>query len=107
MISIKDWNNLPDNKKKEAIEFLHSEIQNSELFKLLCGKYISSTAKLNAWLSWLKTFWDTHTPTQNCIYTLTGSAMGYPTGGNSNSDIVSIKAKYTAAGKTATFNINI
>lgn len=49
MISIKDWNNLPDNKKKEAIEFLHSEIQNSELFKLLCGKYISSTAKLNAW----------------------------------------------------------
>jgi hypothetical protein len=65
-----------------------------------------STVKLNAWLSWLKTFWDSNTPTQNCIYTLTGANMGYPTGGNSNADIVAIKAKYTAAGKTATFNIN-
>ena len=45
-------------------------------------------------------------PLINCSYNLSGTNMAYPTKGDSNDNLVSIKAKYVAASKVATFTVN-
>lgn len=64
------------------------------------------TADIDAFLNWLATYFATVNPIKSCTYTLNGAGMGSPTDGASNTDIVAIKALYTAAGFTATFTIN-
>ena len=63
------------------------------------------TAKLDAWFAYLNTYFGTNTPVQNCTFNVSGAAMGIPTDGASNTDIVGIKDKFTAAGFTATITI--
>jgi hypothetical protein len=54
----------------------------------------------------LADYYQANAPTANCTFNLSGTGMGIPTGGNSNSDIVRLKGYYTAAGFTATCTIN-
>jgi hypothetical protein len=50
MITIKDWNSLPETKRETVVNFVHGgELKNQELFNVLKGKYIASTAKLTIW----------------------------------------------------------
>jgi hypothetical protein len=65
-----------------------------------------STATLDAWFTWFNNYLATHTPVRNTYIMFIGTGNGIPTGGNSNTDIVGIKAKYTAAGFTCNININ-
>lgn len=64
-----------------------------------------NTAALDAWLAWANNFYASNTPTKNVYFDFSGASMGIPTGGNSNTDIVGIKSKFTAAGKTATITV--
>lgn len=64
------------------------------------------TAALDAWFAWANNYFASNTPTRSSIFKFDGVGMGVPTGGNSNTDIVGIKAKYVAAGFTATITVN-
>jgi hypothetical protein len=64
------------------------------------------TAGVDAFLAYANTYFATNTPIKNSIFVLSGTGMGTPTGGNSNTDLVGIKAKYVAAGFTATIYNN-
>jgi hypothetical protein len=63
------------------------------------------TAALDAFFAYANTYFAINTPVKNSRFRMDGASMGIPTGGNSNTDIVGIKAKYTAAGYTATITI--
>jgi len=63
-------------------------------------------AEINKLFKNLADYYEFNTPTSNCTFELTGANMGIPTGGNANVDIVRLKGYYTAAGFTATVNVN-
>jgi len=67
---------------------------------------IFPTSEIDKLLKAIADYYETHTPIANCIYHLTGVNMGYPTGGISNTDKIRTEGYYTAAGKTATINVN-
>jgi len=64
-----------------------------------------NTTALDAFFVYANAFYASNTPIKNTLFELTGATMGIPTGGNSNTDIVAIKAKFTAAGFTATIHV--
>jgi len=64
-----------------------------------------NTAELDAFLSFLNTFYATNTPIKNLSLVLGGADMGIPTGGASNTDLLGIVAKFVAAGFTATITV--
>jgi hypothetical protein len=61
----------------------------------------ASQAEVDDFFADLNTYYGTHTPTKNVTYRVNG---GYyqVTGGDANTDVIGIKAKFTAAGYTAT-----
>ena len=65
-----------------------------------------STLKIDSFLSTGNTFFASNTPTANATYDISGTGMGVPTGGASNTDLVAIVAAHTAVSKTCTFTIN-
>jgi hypothetical protein len=65
-----------------------------------------NTAELDSLLVDIDASLTTYAPTVSTTYTFNGAGNGIPTGGASNTNIVSIKNKYTAAGYTATIVIN-
>jgi hypothetical protein len=60
---------------------------------------------INTILSTFNTYFSTHTPIKNLTLNLSGTLMGIPTGGASNTDLLGILASYTAAGYVATIVI--
>ena len=66
-----------------------------------------SIAEVNALLAAMDAWYvGANLMTQNCTVTLDGVGMGAPTGGDLNTNIVSLIAKATGAGKTWAFVIN-
>ncbi len=63
------------------------------------------TAKVDELLHNLNVYYTANAPTVNCTINLSGAAMGIPTGGASNTDLVALQAIWTAAGKTLTITI--
>lgn len=76
----------------------------------VAGLYIRHTncsiAVLDAFLAWFNVFLDTNTPVRNTLINISGTGMGIPTGGNSNTDRLAILAHYVAAGFTCTITNN-
>jgi peptidoglycan/xylan/chitin deacetylase (PgdA/CDA1 family) len=64
------------------------------------------TDEIDKFLLAMADYYETHTPLGNLTVSLTGNYMGVPTGGNSNVDKVRTEGYYTAAGFTATINVN-
>jgi hypothetical protein len=61
-----------------------------------------STDAVDAQLKSINDYFTTTTPIKNLRLSLSGTNMGIPTGGSSNTDLLGIISKYTAAGYTAT-----
>ena len=66
------------------------------------------TAEVNEFLLNFDTYISNpaNTPTANIVITLTGTNMGVPTDGTSNTNKLHIESVYAAAGHTATINVN-
>jgi len=62
-------------------------------------------AEIDTFLAAVDTYWSTHTPTKNGRYNVSGTGMGVPSAAGLASK-ASIEGKYTAAGYTATINVN-
>ncbi len=65
-----------------------------------------SIAEVNELFSNANTYYTTHTPTHNLTINTSGGTNGSPTGGQSNTDIVALKALYVTAGYVFTATIN-
>lgn len=77
-------------------------LKNLDMFDFSgCGV---SQAKLLEWLEYASDYFDVTAPLSNCTYSLHGASMGIISA--TNEFIVNIKARYVAAGKVATFNVN-
>ena len=63
------------------------------------------TAKVDELLHNMNLYYTANAPTQNCTINLSGSTMGIPTGGASNTDVQALIALWTAAGKTLTITV--
>jgi len=63
---------------------------------------VFSTANIDKLLKAAADWYQVNAPTANCTYNLSGTYMGIPTGGASNTDIARLIGYYTAASKTAT-----
>ena len=61
-----------------------------------------STAMVDSRLAYYNTMFATNPPIKNLTLNLSGATMGIPTGAGSNTDLLGILAKFTAAGFTAT-----
>lgn len=65
-----------------------------------------STASLDDLLSSLNTWYSSNAPTQNCTMNFSGTGMGIPTDGASNSDIIALEGIWTSQSKVLTIIIN-
>lgn len=64
-----------------------------------------NTAALDAQLAVINNYFASVIPIKNLTVNLSGATMGIPTGGASNTDLLGIVAKHTAAGFTATITV--
>lgn len=71
---------------------------------ILANNYFTTEA-VDAQLKAINDYFTTTTPTNNLALNLRGANMGIPTGGASNSDLLGIVAKHSAAGFTATITV--
>ena len=78
---------------------------NKNLDRLYLGNNQFTTEAVDAQLKAINDYFATTNPIKNLTINLSGTNMGIPTGGASNTDLLGIIAKHTAAGFTATITV--
>lgn len=72
------------------------------VFNISNQNTVFPTEEIDKVLKNLADWYQINTPISNCTFTMSGTNMGIPTGGITNTDIVRLTGYYTAAGKSAT-----